>query len=113
MFAGIIANTMSYNYSEFDFSGGYKCRIERVKKIYDTTPGGNFRKKPYETKTEFVDCDFYLNFVRSCDFFNGLFGGTCRASWNYTAAGYIPTRITTINPGRTEKHVDTFTFIYD
>lgn len=101
---------MSYNYNNFTFNG-YNARIEHTKKIYDTTASGNFRKKPYETTTEIVDREFYINFVRSVSFFNGFFGGTCKAFWNYTSAGYIPVKITTINPGRTEKYIDEFRFL--
>lgn len=104
---------MSYNYNSFDFSGGNNCRIEHTKKLYNTTPGGRFRNKPYKTITEFVDRDFYLNFVRSVSFFNNWDGGTCRAYWAYTAAGYIPAKIVTVSPDRSVKHVDTFTFIYE
>ena len=101
---------MSYNYSTFSFNG-YNCRIEHTKQVFDTTAAGNFRRKPYETITEDVDRDFYINFVRSVSFFNGFLGGTCKASWDYTRAGYIPTKIVTISPDRSEKHIDIFRFI--
>lgn len=96
-------------YDNFTFNG-YNAIIEHTKQVFDTTKNGNFRKKPCETITENVDREFYINYVRSVSFFNGFLGGTCRAYWNYTKCGYIPTRIVTINPSRTEKHVDTFTF---
>lgn len=103
---------MSYNYNRFQF--GYRLNkhliITHVKKIYDTTNNGNFRKKPFEEYTERVTGEFYENFVKSCSFFNGFMGGSCRAFWSYTSAGYIPTKITTISPNRTQKHIDTFTF---
>lgn len=87
--------------------------IEHTKRLYNTTDGGNFRKKPYEEYTERVSGEFYENFVKSCSFFNRFMGGTCRAFWNYTSAGYIPTKITTISPDRSVKHIDTFTFKFE
>lgn len=101
---------MAYNYNNFTFDL-YSGQIEHTKKVYDTTENGNFRKKPYETTTEIVDREFYINFVRSVSFFNGFLGGTCRAFWNCTRAGYVPVKITSINPGRTEKYIDEFKFI--
>lgn len=103
---------MSYKYNSFVFSDN-SFRIEHTKMIYGTTPAGNFKSKPHKTIIETVSPEFYTNFVKSVSFFNGFCGGTCRAYWSYTAAGYIPARITTINPDRTEKHVDTFTFKFN
>ena len=106
---------MTYNYNRFQFAHRMNkyLVIEHTKKIYDTTNSGNFRKRPHEQYTERVTGAFYENFVKSCSFFNGFMGGTCKAYWGYTAAGYIPTRITTINPDRTEKYIDTFTFKFE
>lgn len=101
---------MGYNYNNFNFNG-YNCKIEHTKQVFNTTENGNFRRKPFETTTEVVDREFYINFVRSVSFFNGFMGGSCRASWDYTRCGYIPTKVVTINPDRTEKHIDTFRFL--
>lgn len=59
--------------------------------------------KPAETsEEEFFTAQQYENFVTSIPFFN-RFGGraSCRASWSYTVAGYLPTEITTISPDAT------------
>lgn len=84
--------------------------IKHTKKMYAATPGGYFQKKPYKEYTETVNGVFYENFIKSVSFFNGFGGGTCRAYWNYTSAGYIPDRVVTISPDRSVKHIDTFTF---
>lgn len=71
-------------------------------------------KEPTEIGTEeFCGGQKYQNFVTSVPFFNN-FGGKayCRASFDYTAAGYLPTEITTVNPDATVKHVDRFAFVF-
>lgn len=101
---------MSYNYTKFNTGRGW--RFERTRETYTATAGGNFRKKPDTITTEIVDGDFYINFVQSVSWFNNPYRGeTCRATWNYTAAGYIPTRVVTSKKGYM-KHVDTFNPIY-
>ena len=81
--------------------------------VYGKTESGKtWRKKPIEETRETVPPVFYENFVRSISFFNGFMGGTCRAEYNYTGVGYLPTKITTISPDRAEKHIDYFTFDY-
>ena len=69
--------------------------------------------KPAETsEEEFFTARQYENFVTSIPFFN-RFGGraSCRASWSYTVAGYLPAEISTISPDATIKHVDKFHFV--
>lgn len=97
---------MSYDYTKFDTGSGR--RFEHVRETYTATAGGNFRKKPDKTTTELVDGRFYVNFIKSIPAFNcPYYGESCRATWNYTPAGYIPTRIVTSKKGYM-KHVDTF-----
>lgn len=87
--------------------------IEHVKKVYYTNENGNFKRKPGKEYAENVTSEFYENFIRSITFFNGFMGGTCHAENAYTAAGYIPVKVVTISPDKSEKHVDTFTFHFD
>ena len=54
---------------------------------------------------------YYENFVTSIPFFNNL--GKCRAEFNYTSAGYIPVKITSISPDGNEKIIDEFSFTYN
>lgn len=97
---------MTYDYTKFNTGRGW--RFERIHETYTATAGGNFRKKPDETTTEIVTSDFYIKFVQSVPWFNNpYFGETCRVAWNYTPAGYIPTRIVTSKKGHM-KYVDTF-----
>ena len=101
---------MSYSNFSFWHRNDTRLIITHTKNIFYANENGNFKRRADVVYTETVNGEFYENFVKSVSFFNGFMGGTCRAYSNYTQAGYIPTRITTINPGRNEKHVDTFTF---
>ncbi len=97
---------MGFDYNKFNAGAGWK--FERIRETYTATPGGGFRKKPDEITTEIVDGAFYINFIRAIPFFNNqYYGETCRAAWNYTPAGYIPTRVITSKKGY-KKHIDTF-----
>lgn len=71
-------------------------------------------KEPTEIGSEeFCGGQKYQNFVTSIPFFNN-FGGKayCRASFDYTAAGYLPTEIVSVNPDATIKHIDRFSFVF-
>ena len=88
--------------------------IIHKREVYSRTASGkSWKKYPDSVTTEEVERTFYNNFVDSVRFFNNFgFGASCRAFRSYTIAGYIPTRIVTISPGRSEKHVDEFRFEY-
>ena len=103
---------MSYNNFSFWYRNDTRLTIEHVKSVYGITASGNFKRKPDTIERETVSGEFYENFIRSVTFFNGFCGGTCRAYKAYTAAGYIPVKVVTVNPGKTEKHVDIFNFIF-
>lgn len=101
---------MKYQYFTFE---NKLFKITHTRETFKRTKTGrNWKSKPTEETRETVPPEFYENFVRSIPFFNGFMGGTCRAEHNYTGAGYIPTKITTISPDRAEKHIDYFTFEY-
>ena len=97
-----------YYYSRNDKS----IKIEHVKNVYSITENGNFKRKPDTVERETVTGEFYENFIRSVSFFNGFCGGSCRAYKGHTVAGYIPVKVVTVNPSRTEKHIDIFNFIF-
>ena len=78
----------------------------RTHEVYHRTESGkSWRKKPYKTDKEVFRNQNYEWFIQSIPFFNS------RASWNYTVAGYIPTRIITVSPEGSEKHIDRFQFV--
>lgn len=103
---------MSYRNFCFYSRNDNSITIEHIKRVFNTTESGNFRRKPITEYTEIVSGEFYENFIRSIDFFNGFMGGKCRAEKNYTVVGYLPTKVITISPNREEKHVDIFIFKY-
>lgn len=77
-----------------------------------TDSGKSWKRKPDEVRREVIDADFYSNFIVSIDWFNSWGDGAyCRGERNYTIAGYIPTKVTTVSPHRATKQVDTFVFI--
>ena len=99
------------DYRNFKFTSTLYT-IKHTRKTYERTNSGKgWKTKPTEEKQKTVTPEFYTNFVTSIPFFNRL--GTCRAGWNYTTAGYLPVTITSINPDRTTKHIDMFSFEYN
>ena len=103
---------MKYRNFVFYSRNDKSITIEHTKRVYGITESGNFKRKPETEYTEIVSGEFYENFIRSIDFFNGFMGGKCRAERNYTVVGYLPTKVITTSPNRAEKHIDTFTFKY-
>lgn len=96
---------MGKNYYE-NFSISGKWLVLRMHEIYHRTESGKYwRKKPHKIDKEIFRNQNYERFIQSIPFFNS------RAYWNYTKAGYIPTRITTVSPDGMEKHIDSFQFI--
>ncbi len=59
--------------------------------------------------TETVDFIYYSNVVDAVPFFRNL-GGSETVQKAYTKAGYIPTRIISTNPTKTERTIREFTF---
>lgn len=86
--------------------------IKHTRHVYERTDSGkSWKNKPVTEVTEIVNTEFYNNFVESIGFFNGYMGGTCRGYRGYTMAGYLIRTVTTINPTRDKKYVDSFDFI--
>ena len=101
---------MSYNYRKFKFTdSGFK--ICKRTETYSCTKSGRWRKNPEEVTIETVSAEHYTNYVTAVPFFNNFGNGAyCRAYWNYCMAGYLPTEIITVSPGRDTKIVTYFTF---
>ena len=64
--------------------------------------------KLLESKEENITKENYLNIINSCKFFRNL-GGFERITKTYTCEGYIPTKLTSINPDKTKKVIRYFT----
>ena len=98
------------NYRDFTFSKQDYIITHRRETFTRTTSGKSWKKTPDEIKTDVITPQHYENYITSIPFFNGFFGGTCRAEHNYTAAGYLPDRMVTTSPDHTIKHKDFFSF---
>lgn len=101
------------DYRKFEFTDD--CfSIELTTEFYTRTASGkSWKSKPYKVEHEAVEPQFYTNYITTIPFFNSYGdGASCRASWNHTLAGYLPTTVTTISIYREEKIVAHFTFTY-
>ena len=101
------------NYSKFTFTDN-NVVITITKKTFSRTDSGRYWKNTPDTiESEKVSSDFYQNYITSIPFFAN-FGGrsSCRAYRNYTAAGYIPTKVVTLSYDGRKKIVTDFIFQY-
>ena len=101
------------NYRDFSFTD-QQWLILRQRKTYSRTASGKcWRSRPDEVERNIFNATQYTNFITSIPFFNNWGDGAyCRAQHDYTPAGYLPTTVITVGPGRETKHVDTFRFLY-
>lgn len=85
------------------------CRYENIG--YKETRYEKKGSKWVETKSDnrTVDCDWYYNTVDAVPFFKNL-GGKEKVDVAYTKVGYLPVRVTSINPTGDEKVVREFNF---
>lgn len=82
-------------------------KITKTIEYYGRTASGkSWQKNPYKRTVEEIDKRCYDNYVapEAMRFFGS------RAEYNYTCAGYLPTRVTSVNPDRTMKVVAKFKF---
>lgn len=102
---------MSYDYRKFRFTD-QSFMIVHTKEIYTKSASGkSWQKRAIERHVEPCEAKTFTNYVTSIPFFNNFGNGaSCRATWSYSPAGYLPNKITTISPGANEKHIDTFEF---
>lgn len=99
------------DYKAFHFDRSDVIVTKKVEKFTRTASGKSFRSKPLEVTEELITPKQYENYVTAIPFFNSYgYGASCRAVLGYTKCGYIPTRITSVSPGREVKLVATFRF---
>jgi hypothetical protein len=77
-----------------------------------TASGKSWKKRPFRVETEEITPRYYQNVIDSIPWFNrGFYGEYCRGYREYTPAGYRITKVVTVGPYRTDKHVRTYNFI--
>lgn len=83
--------------------GEFKLTI--VNERYHRTPSGRWQSKPYETQTQEIDAEFYMNTITSIPLFKD------RVVKTYTQYGYIPTELSCVSWGTADtKAKRTFKF---
>lgn len=103
---------MATNYRNFSIPDYSDVQIVRTHMVFERTDSGkSWKKNPSVTDIRKITTEEYNNYVRSINFMNGFCGGSCRAEKGYTPCGYIPVKITLVNPSGTEKHTETYRFI--
>ena len=80
----------------------------KVEEYARTESGKSWKSKPYKTYHEEIEGYQYEWIFDSVKFFRNL-GGFERITKTYTCEGYIPTRLTSINPDKTKKVIRYFT----
>lgn len=100
-------------YEKFRFTDHNVSITLTETKISRTPSGKSWSSRGTITCQESISPETYTNYVQSIPFFNN-FGhqARCRASWGYTCAGYLPTRITSVSPDGLLKIVHEFSFSY-
>ena len=63
-------------------------------------------------ETEQIFFDTVKTIANSVGFFRRL-GGTERLEKNYTSMGYVPVKLTSINPDKTAKTIRKFKYLYN
>lgn len=100
------------NYRDFNYTDENYLIFRTIEKYNRTDSGKSWRSKPFEITKKVVSAEHYTNYITSIPFFNNFGDGAyCRAQWSYNVNGYLPTTITTVSPGKTEKHIAKFFFI--
>ena len=90
---GISIGAMA-NMQEAIDEGKYRLTVTHEK--YHRTPGGRWQKKPYESKTEVIGAEFYMNIITAIPLFKD------RVSMEYTKYGRIPTELSCVSWGTGE-----------
>lgn len=101
-------NTYTWTFKKYPGASSV-CRYENIG--YKETRYEKKGSKWVETKSDnrTVDCDWYYNTVDAVPFFKNL-GGKEKVDVAYTKVGYLPVRVTSINPTGDEKVVREFNF---
>jgi len=82
-------------------------KITLIENRYTRNDQKLFSRNPQEVTTKTITARQYACYITSIGFFKD------RVYKNYTPVGYIPTRLTCINPDRTLKIVRTFKIDYN
>lgn len=101
---------MSYNYNNFKYDNSDYLILVKLETFNRTASGKSWKSKPTEIDRRIYAPEQYTNYITSVPFFNNL-GAYCRAQWEYTMAGYLPTIINSVNPDSTIKKRATFIFV--
>ncbi len=102
---------MGYDYRRFSFTDNGYTITQHTEKYSRTASDKSWKKKADSATDMIVTKEHYTNYITAIPFFNN-FGGkaSCRASWSYSYAGYLPDRVCTISPDGKTKIVATFDF---
>lgn len=100
------------DYRKFNYTNDsylISCTIEKYER---TRSGKCWKSKPFGVDTQIVSPEYYTNYIKSIPFFDNFGNGAyCRAEHTYNKNGYLPTKVISVSPGQTEKHVAKFVFI--
>lgn len=99
------------NWRKFKFTGDYVILVT-ITEFSSTPSGKSWRKTPVSVSRKVVSPEWYTNYITAIPFFNNFdHGAYCRAKQGYTRAGYLPTEVVTVSPGRERKIVAEFDFL--
>ena len=102
---------MSYDYRKFSAPSNYLALIE-IETYSRTASGKSWKSKPDSIEHHVFRPEQYTNYITAVPVFNNWGNGaSCRCSWSYTFAGYLPTSCTTVSPYRETKKVASFRFV--
>ena len=105
---------MTYNYRKFNFTDNSAVITFKKSEYSRTNSGKSWKSAADQVISEVVTPEFYTNYIQAIPFFNNYGGrASCRASWNYTFAGYIPTVVNTVSYDGNKKIVAEFSFTYN
>lgn len=103
---------MLHSYNNFVYDNPDYLILVKLETFNRTTSGKSWKSKPTKTEKTIYNSKNFQNYISAIPFFNNFGDGAyCRAQWSYTVAGYLPTVVTSVSPGRTTKRCATFTFV--
>lgn len=100
------------DWGKFKYTDNGYIILRTLTEYRRTESGKSWRNKPESIKREIIPAEFYENYITAIPFFNNFENGAyCRARSSYTCAGYLPTTVTTVSPGKERKIVAEFEFV--
>lgn len=103
-------NKTTLFFTNFNFTNENYLILREIRTYTRTESGKSWKYKPDEIERDIVKPKNYSYYIQATPFFNNL-GAYCRASFTHEQAGYLPTKITSVNPDYTVKKIAVFTFI--